>query len=161
MVSGGMAGGRKAKVQAKVCTAGAETLRERRGDCGRKRGEGSGERGEGERGEAAGVRRRRGSEAGRAKERDRPGKGSQTLAPPVVCCVGRDLPLKDTEKGRWMVENGEQRARQGGHWPSRTRGRCARPDAPARRPAAPSAPPPGRGHEIGCSRNESARRGGG
>lgn len=99
--------------------AGGETLCETYGDCGKKSKRGlQAARGERELEFVAvkegGSERRGEGEGGR----ERPEKENQTLTP-AVWCVGRDLRLKDTEKGRWIVGNGGTETPAGGHRPSR------------------------------------------
>lgn len=156
--------GRKAKVEGKVRKPG-ETLCKRQGDYGKKRKRGLAA----ERGSWSPPQRGREGWGERGRENERPEKESQTLTL-LVWCVGKDLHLKDTEKSRWRVENGGAATPAGRALaqPQRAGWRCPLPDAPARRPAAPERAPAlpgparaGRWHEIGCSGNESALRGGG
>lgn len=102
----------------------------------------------------------------RGGERDRTEKERQKLARPAG--MGRDLQLKDTEKGRWMVEKWGSGGPCGAGSGPAVPPPVGLPRPPTPRLGAPrtpiTPPPPARArrlHEIGCSRNESAPRGGG
>lgn len=123
-----------------------ETMWKRYGDCGKERSRGL----QAERKSAAlRGRAERRKEGERGEEARDPQKNASSSHRPSS--VGRDLHLKDTEKGRWMVGNAGAATRRGGH----------RPGGAARAPQPPPQARARRGHEIGCSPNECAPRGGG
>lgn len=121
-----------------------------------------------------GLRAPRGSWSQPQGERERGRKrgGRETLkskldAPAGRSGVGRERHLKDTEKGRWMVQKCGRRGpgRAGtGPLPSPRDAPAPHAEGPKRTPTPSPTPGPAsarRWHEIGCSRNESAPRGGG
>lgn len=118
----------------------------------------------------AGVRRSARGSKGRGerrRERERPEKREPDAHSGRLVCGGETFISRTLRKADGWWKTAERRPQRGGIRPSRAARGCAAlaPDAPVRRPAAPERAPalPGparRSHEIGCSCNESAPRGG-